>query len=262
MNMDKWIKVLFLYSVLSLVSQEVYALEDEIQVYDDTINAKGIWGVEMHTNTTLGGPPVTPNPGELANLHQLRNTYELSYGIDGHFEAGLYLPFVHEAQGPIEFAGPRVRMKWIGKAAPQGGSFYGFNVELSDVKYQFEAQQQAIELRPIMGLRNPDWLIAFNPVFDYTTRPGFRQQGPIFSPQLKVARTVAQGLQMGFEFYGDVGPVVQPYYLYQQGNTLFAAIDIDRGPWIVNAAVGRGFNSFADGWTIKTIIEIPHNWFQ
>ncbi|MBU6468582.1 MAG: hypothetical protein KGQ44_05490, partial [Betaproteobacteria bacterium] len=188
--------------------------------------------------------------------------YELSYGINENFEAGLYLPIVHEAQGPTEFAGPRIRLKWIGKKAPQGGSFYGFNIELSDVKSQFEAQQQAIELRPIMGFRNADWLVSFNPVLDYTTRPGYRQQGPQFSPQLKVARSVANGLQMGFEFYGDMGPVVQPYYLSQQGNSLYAAIDIDRGPWVVNAAVGRGFNSYAEGWTVKTIIEIPHDWFQ
>ncbi len=258
----RFITLLILCLICFFKTLEAYALEDEIQVYDDTINAKGVFGVEMHTNTTLGGAPTTPNPGELSNLHQLRNTYELSYGIDGHFEAGLYLPIVHEAQGPTEFAGPRIRMKWIGKAAPDGGSFYGFNVELSDVKYQFEAQQQAIEMRPIMGFRNADWLVAFNPVLDYTSRPGYRQDGPIFSPQLKVGRTVAKGIQAGFEFYGDMGPVVQPLYMYQQGNTLFAVVDFDRGPWVFNAGVGRGFNSYADGWTVKTIIEIPHDWLQ
>ena len=43
----------------------------------------------------------------------------------------------------------------------------------------------------------------------------------------------------------------------QQNNVLFAAVDINMKPWVVNFGVGRGLTQAADGWTIKAIIDIP-----
>ncbi|MBU6468857.1 MAG: hypothetical protein KGQ44_06900, partial [Betaproteobacteria bacterium] len=60
MNIKKNLRSLSFYFTLFLISQQALALQDEIQVYDDTINAPGIWGIEMHTNTTLSGTPINP----------------------------------------------------------------------------------------------------------------------------------------------------------------------------------------------------------
>ncbi|MDE1990702.1 MAG: hypothetical protein KGI82_09565 [Betaproteobacteria bacterium] len=233
-------------------------LQDEIQVYDDSINKPGQWGLELHLNSTPSGISTREYPGEIQNVHGVRGTPEISYGLTDTLEAGLYLPVVHDASGATEFAGPRVRMKWIPRQAPEtGGLFYGVNVELSAVKPRYEQYQNSMELRPIIGFRTPDWLFAANPSLDYPLRAGYRQGGPDFDPGVKVARTVTQGIAAGFEYYGDVGSINGPLPFAQQNHVLFLALDVDRKPWIFNVGIGRGLTSSSDRWTLKSIFEIP-----
>ncbi len=233
-------------------------LQDEIQVYDDSINKKGEWGLELHFNATPSGVATQEYPGEVINAHGLRGTPEISYGLTDTLEAGLYLPVVHGADGATEFAGPRVRLKWIPQQAPAtGGMFYGFNVEVSAVKPQYEEAQNQVELRPILGYRTPEWLFVTNPDFDYPLRAGYRQGGPEFNPSFKVTRVVAEGLATGFEYYSDLGRLYNTLPLDQQGHTLFLVLDVDRKPWVFNVGIGRGLTQGTDRWTIKTIFEIP-----
>ena len=233
-------------------------LQDEIQVYDDSINKPGQWGLELHFNSTPSGVSAQEYPGEIQNVHGYRGTPEISYGLTETLEAGLYLPVVHDAQGTTAFAGPRVRLKWIPQQAPEtGGYFYGLNVEVSAVKPQFEQYQNTIELRPILGIRTPDWLFVTNPALDYPLRAGYRQGGPEFSPSFKVSRNVAQGLAAGFEYYADLGSVNNTLPFADQGHTLFLAVDVDRKPWVFNLGIGRGLTPASDRWTIKSIFEVP-----
>lgn len=75
------------------------ALLDEIQVYDDAMNAPGAFGVELHLNMTPSGVGDTAYPGEITSVHGYRSTLELSYATGQHFEWGLYFPFEHT--GPL-----------------------------------------------------------------------------------------------------------------------------------------------------------------
>ncbi len=233
-------------------------LQDEIQVYDDSINKPGQWGLELHFNSTPSGMSAQEYPGEIQNVHGYRGTPEISYGLTETLEAGLYLPVVHDAQGTTAFAGPRVRLKWIPQQAPEtGGYFYGLNVEVSAVKPQYEQYQNAIELRPILGFRTPDWLFVTNPALDYPLRAGYRQGGPEFDPSFKASRNVAEGLATGFEYYSDLGSVNNFLPFANQMHVLFWAMDVDRKPWVFNFGVGRGLTPGSDRWTIKSIFEIP-----
>ncbi len=235
-------------------------LQDEIQVYDDSINKKGEWGLELHFNATPAGQPVATYSGEVQNVHGYRGTPEISYGLTDTLEAGLYLPVVHAADGSTEFAGPKVRLKWIPQQAPaSGGLFYGFNVEVSAIKAQYELPQNQVELRPILGYRTPEWLFVTNPDLDYPLRAGFRQGGPEFDPSFKVTRVVAKGLAAGLEYYSDLGKLYNVSPLPQQEHTLFLVLDMDRKPWVFNLGIGRGLTQSSDRWTIKSIFEIPFN---
>jgi hypothetical protein len=233
-------------------------LQDEIQVYDDTINDPGQWGLQMHLNSTPSGPQYIPPNDGMVDTHGYRSTAEISYGLTPTLEAGLYLPVVHGYYDGTQFAGPRVRMKWIPQKAPDtGGVFYGLNVEISDIKPIYEPTQQMMELRSIIGYRDSDWLYDINPTLDYNLRPGYRQGGPVFSPQIKVGRNVMPGLMAGFEYYSVLSTLTTMFPYSQQNNVLFAAVDINMKPWVVNFGVGRGLTQAADGWTIKAIIDIP-----
>ncbi len=233
------------------------SLQDEIQVYDDSINAPGAWGLELHVNTTPSGLSRPSYPGEVTNVHGVRSTPEISYGLTSSLEAGLYLPVVHQSDNATEFAGPRARLKWIPQTAPNGGVFYGLNVEVSAVKPQYEIYQNMVEFRPIIGLRTEQWLLVGNPVFDFPLRSGYHRLEPNFDPAFKIGRTVQEGISMGVEYYSELGHLNQVYPLALQSNVLFLAMDVDRKPWVFNLGIGRGMTQGADRWTLKSIFEIP-----
>src|SRR5260221_14022566 len=75
------------------------ALYDEIQVYDDDINAPGEFGLELHTNASPSARGVPDYPGEGVPAHHFRFTPEFSYGITRTWEAGLYLPSSFDSSG-------------------------------------------------------------------------------------------------------------------------------------------------------------------
>lgn len=235
------------------------ALPDEIQVYDDSINKPGERGLELHLNTTPGGRTAPDYAGEIPPAHALRVTPEFSWGLTETLEAGLYLPALMDRDNRFYVAGAKLRMKWIPRRAPEaGGFFWGANLELSHVGQRFEASRNAIELRPIFGYRDAAWLVATNPVLGYDLSPGYRRGGFDFSPSLKVARTVTQGIALGIETYSELGKLADFSPRSEQQHTLYAAIDVDRAPWVFNFGVGRGLNPATDRWTLKAIFEIPY----
>ncbi len=234
-------------------------LPDEFQVYDDSINAAGQFGLELHLNTTPDGRSVPAYPGEIPPDHGIRNTFELSYGLSDTLEAGLYLPFVRDEAGTTYFARPRARLKWIPlkPEAGQAGMFAGLNVEVSAVNTRLEQGRPAIELRPIIGYRDSQWLFVVNPVIDLTIRPRYGSSEPDFNPGVKIARTVVPDWAVGLEYYDDFGPVNHFDSANRQSEQLFAAVDYTGKGLPFNVGIGRGLNAASDKWTIKAIFEIP-----
>jgi hypothetical protein len=237
------------------------AMIDEIQVYTDDINKPGEFGLELHVNTTVKGRSTPDFPGEITPEHGLRFTPEFSYGLTKDLEAGLYLPYARDAEGTTHFAGPKLRLKWLPLRPEEGGPgwFIGANVEYAWVAPDFEQSNRAIELRPIVGYRGSEWLLAANPILNWALAGPDHDGKPDFSPSVKVARTVAPGLALGMEYYADLGKVNNPLPRQEQSHTLYLAIDYERKPWAFNVGIGRGLNGATDGWTLKTIIEIPFN---
>lgn len=235
-------------------------LQDEIQVYDDSINAPGEYGLELHVNTTPSGRGLSNYAGEVAPLHGLRFTPEFSYGLSRDIELGLYLPMVKDANDHYDLAGVKLRLKWLPLQAPNGrGWFGGVNLELSRLAKRYSESRSSVEARFIMGYRNPDWLLAFNPILGFDLSDGLGGDRPDFSAGFKVARKVNAGLAAGFEYYSSTGKLGQALPWDQQDNRLYLALDVDMKPWVFNVGIGRGLTAAADGWTLKTIFEIPFN---
>jgi hypothetical protein len=252
------VSCLFLCGIFAIAPAAHAALTDEIQVYDDSINKPGERGLELHLNTTPSGRAAPDYAGEIPPAHGLRVTPEFSWGLTETLEAGLYLPALMDRDNRFYVAGAKLRLKWIPKRAPEAGFFWGGNVELSHVGQRFEASRNGVELRPIFGYRNPDWLFVTNPVLGYDLSPGYRKGGLDFSPAFKVSRTVAQGLAVGIETYSELGKLADMSPRSEQQHTLYATIDVDRAPWVFNFGVGRGLNPATDRWTVKAIFEIPY----
>lgn len=233
-------------------------LQDEIQVYDDSINAPGERGLELHVNTTPKGRRTPGYPGEVPPARALRVTPEFSLGLTRSFEAGLYLPTIWAPGRGYEAAGLKLRAKWLPLQATDGtGVFAGVNVELSRLAQRYSESRTSAEARFIAGWRDADWLLAVNPTFGFDLSPGFRGQRPGFDLGMKVSRRVGEGLAAGVETYSGLGPAGRTLPWREQDQRVFLAFDVDRAPWVFNLGVGYGLTPAADRWTLKAIFEVP-----
>jgi hypothetical protein len=227
------------------------ASPSEIQVYTDDIEEPGELGMELHINTTPKGRSTPDYPGELASHHGLRVTPEISWGLAPNWDAGIYLPFVRSAEGTHYFAGPHLRLKWLPLRPAEGaaGPFAGINVEVAFVERRFEEARRTAEFRPIIGYRNADWLLSFNPIIE-TDLAGEQKGVLTFAPAFKVARTVSNRTALGVEYYSDLGRLSHFLPRSEQEHTLFLVLDTPR----INFGIGRGLNAATDRWTVKGII--------
>jgi hypothetical protein len=253
------VRVLFAAAAGCAVLPVSAVMLDEIQVYDDAINKPREFGLELHINTTPTGRSARDFPNEITPRHGLRFTPEFSYGLTRDFEAGLYLPYARDAEGTTHFAGPKLRLKWLPLQPQEGGQgwYMGANFEYSWIAPEFEQSNRFIELRPIVGYRGRDWLLAANPILGWALAGPDNDGKPDFSPSVKVARNVASGVALGVEYYAELGKVNNILPRLEQSHTLYFALDFDRKPWVFNFGIGRGLNGATDRWTLKTIIEIP-----
>lgn len=233
------------------------ALIDEIQVYDDDINAPRVFGLELHLNGTPDGRSVPDYPGEVVPNHGIRLTPEFSYGLAHAWEAGFYAPTSFDSAGNWSSAGWKVRLKWLPlHHGGEPGWFAGANGELSRLPYKYSQSSEAFELRNIMGYRAPDWLVSVNPVFGWDLSPGYRG-APDFSLGVKATHNVAEKTAMGLEYYSEMGKASHILPLGRQANSLFAVIDTEVKGFGLNFGVGRGLTGSADKWTVKAIFAIP-----
>lgn len=257
--MKKHLLALPLLAAQALTNAPAFAaLSDEIQVYDDSINKPGEWGLEVHMNRTPSGRRTPDYPREITPNRGLRVTPEISYGLTPTVDVGLYIPLLFEAIGQSYYAGPKFRAKWMPiQPGEDGGYFAGINWELATVKKSFEEARNGMEFRPILGYRDHDWLLVANPVTSYDITKGYRQGGMNFSPAVKVSRTVAEGIAGGFEYYAELGKLAHFSPRAEQAHTLYLAMDVDRGPIGINFGIGRGLNAATDKWTVKAILDIP-----
>jgi hypothetical protein len=232
-------------------------LQDEVQVYDDSINEPHEFGLELHVNTTPRGRGFSTYPGEVPPLHALRITPEFSYGLTRTLEAGLYLPTALRPDGHYDVAGGKVRLKWLPLQPDQGtGAFAGVNFELSRLAYRYSESRNTLETRFIAGWRAPLWMVAVNPVLGFNLSPGSRGR-PDFDVGVKASHHVAEGLGAGVEYYTSRGQLGRTVSWREQDNRVFLALDVDRKPWVFNVGIGYGLTPAADRWTLKAIFELP-----
>lgn len=233
-------------------------LPDEIQVYTGDINAPGQFGLELHLNTTPSGIGEPSYPNEVTTPHGWRATAEFSYGLTPSVELGLYVPTTLTRENTYYVTGPKLRVKWMPvRPVDDVGQFAGINVELAHVAGRFEQSQNAVELRPIYGYQNAQWLWAVNPVLDWNLSGPGSSGVPEAAPSFKIARTVMTGIRAGVEYYAGLGPINHIAPLHEQQHTVFLAFDVDLKPFVFNFGIGRGLTRATDRWTLKWIFEIP-----
>jgi hypothetical protein len=113
-----------------------------------------------------------------------------------------------------------------------------------------------VELRPIIGWRNDNWLLSFNPIIGVAVS-GDVSREPSLAPAIKVARKVGEGVHLGFEHYADLGGIHHIPAFNQQDHTFYGVVDIETKNFDVNFGIGRGVTSASEKWVAKLIVGIP-----
>jgi hypothetical protein len=233
------------------------SLQDEIQVYDDEINAKGESSLELHVNSTPRGIKTPGYPGEVMNNNGVRVTPELAYGLGHDLEAGLYISYVNY-DNKFQYAATKLRMKWLPMREEIGDSFFaGANLELSNIQPQFDESRYNAEMRFIVGKHIDEWLISFNPIVDMPLSQPYVHQAPSFSTATRISREVVPDLALGVEYYSGLNQINQPINYQNTQQMGFLMMYFDGKPISFQAGVGKGFSNSTDSLTLKAIFSIP-----
>jgi hypothetical protein len=236
-------------ALLVALEQPAQAI-DEIQVYNAAIAAVGQFTIQQHLNYIPLGLNEPPFPGGLVSNHSLNGTPEFAYGVTDWWELGLYLPFSVENQQFLSDSF-KVRTLFVSPHADERNFFYGINLEFSNPTPKFAQTRFALEIRPIIGVRNSDWEFIINPIVD----AGFGKLGELdFAPAARLARKLAPDTYLGLEYYSDLGEIGFFPKLADQQHTLFLVTDFKAGVFDVDFGVGYGLTPSSDRWVVKTII--------
>lgn len=232
------------------------AAEDEIQVYTEEMDDPGKLGLELHLNFVPKGRQEASYPGEMASQNRLQVTPEFSYGLTRWLEAGLYLPLALSADGGLYGNGARLRLKFIAPRDEGAHFFWGVNGEYGYSAKRITQNSLGLEIRPMIGYRDEQWLFSFNPILN-TDLSGPGERKTQFEPALKVTHRLAGETHAGFEYYGEYGPVEHLLPAAQRTHYLYGVIDSEMKGFDLNFGIGRGLKNAEDQWIIKAIIAFP-----
>jgi hypothetical protein len=224
----------------------------EIQVYDGSANAPGEFGLELHLNHWITGHRTTAPP-ELPLHRQTHATLEPSLGLFPFWEIGAYLQSALRADGTPDYAGAKLRSKFVLPRPKDDPWRFGLNIEVSLLPERYDADRWGSELRPIVAYDDQRWLFALNPI---VSQPFGKSagDGPSFEPSFKAARSLG-AFALGFEYYSDLGPIASPLPLREQEHYLYGAFDLLSVEKLeLNAALGAGLTPESAGLTAKVIV--------
>jgi hypothetical protein len=224
---------------------------DEIQVYNAEIAEVGQWTIQQHLNYTLQGRREPDFPGGLIANRSLQGTPELAYGITDWWELGFYAPFAVDSEGRFLSNAGKIRNLFVVPDAAKRDFFYGVNFELSYETPPFAQTRYALEIRPIIGVRNKDWEFIVNPIVDLS----FGAAGEAdFAPCLRLARNLGEDRFIGVEYYADFGQIGDFLPLQEQSHQVFGVLDFKIEKFDIELGVGYGLTSGSDRLVAKAII--------
>jgi hypothetical protein len=224
---------------------------DEIQVYNAEIAEVGQFTVQQHLNYAINGRKEADFPGGLVPNHALNGTPEFAWGITDWFELGLYVPWAVDNEGRFLSNAVKLRTLFVTPHADKKNFFYGLNFEYDYTTPPFSQTRWAMEIRPIIGWRNPQWEFIVNPIFDI----GFGQYGDVdFVPATRLGRKFGEDLTFALEYYADLGRPGAFPNPEQQAHQLFAVVDFKVGVVDVDFGLGYGLTSGSDRFVAKTIL--------
>jgi hypothetical protein len=234
-----------------------YTLTDEIRVYNDDIVDRGEFELESHVSTVPRKRGVAAST-EDGTLRGMILTPELSYGLGEGWEveAGLFVPVLRSDDGARWQVSPHARAKWIPIRPPAGGGgFAGLILEWGLSPRTPSQSKSEVDLRPVLGWRDGQWLVATNLIVTLTT-DGDGSRRPSLGSAGKIVRRLDEQFGVGIEYHGDWGRWRRHELEVPRTQVMYLTLDLER-PWNLHLGIGRGLDAASGGWAIKGSLQLP-----
>jgi len=228
----------------------------EIQVYGSELVKPHSTMVELHSNYTAQGFTQADSYGVLPDQGVFHETLEITHGWNEWLETGFYFFNTIGSAGRSGYVGSHIRPR-ITFPERLGIPFgLSFSAEVGFQKARYNSDLWTLELRPIFDkVFFKNLYISLNPVFDKSFKGSTQKQGLVFSPNVKLGYDFTKALNLGFEYYGNLGPLNGIYPPDQQNHQIFFVTDLNLSPrWEFNAGIGLGLTPNTEGLVFKTII--------
>jgi len=228
------------------------AQTDEIQVYDASHAAPGVFNLTWHNNFTPFGDDRPAFPGAVVADKSFNGVTEWAYGVTPWFEQGLYLPLysVDKNLG-VTIDGFKIRELFTVPNAAARRFVYGVNFEFSVNSTHWDSAHVTSEVRPIVGWHLRSWDLIVNPILD-TAYDGVKNLD--FAPATRVAYNLSTTWAIACEEYADYGPLRQFYAPDRQIHQLYAVVDRGSKVLDVEFGVGLGLTDASDRLTLKLLV--------
>jgi len=226
----------------------------EIQVYPYETVERGHTMVELHSNFTFQGSKSTDD-GTLPTNHQLHETIEITHGWNSWFETGFYFFNTLGNDHRSTYVGSHIRPRVMAPASWNWPVGVSLSMEAGYQKREYSQDDWTLEIRPIVDKQLGRLYLSFNPTFDKSFHGAGKNEGYVFSPNLKAAYNISKVIAGGLEYYGSLGPVNHFVTYQDQQHQLFAAVDLDWSPdWGLNFGYGWGLTRSTDNAIFKVIL--------
>lgn len=244
------IAFLCLLSFCRVQAQENY----EIQVYGSETVEKGRTMVELHSNYTFDGSK-TVIAGVLPSNHVFHETIEITHGWNSWFETGFYIFNEIGSGGRSAYVGSHIRprvaipLSWKWPVGLSLSTEFGFQ------KSAYSESTSGIEIRPVIDKTWNRFYLSFNPTVEKSFAGVDKNDGLVFSPNLKGSYDFTKVFTLGLEYYGSTGKLFNSLPASQQEHQLYIATDLNFSPdWEFNAGYGFGLTSGTDISIFKVIL--------
>lgn len=236
-----------------LLTAFAFAQTDEIQVYDGSIAAPGVFNLTLHNNFTPSGQKAPAFPGSLIPDKSFNGVAEWAYGVTDWFEAGLYLPLysISKDRGAT-INGGKLRLLFTAPHADDRTFFYAVNFEFSYNSRHWDPRTYTSEIRPIAGVHLHRWDVIVNPILDNSFAGGFKTLD--FAPASRVAYHLRKKWAVAVEEYADLGPLNAILPANEQQHQVWAVFDHNAKWADIEAGVGFGLTPASDKVTLKLML--------
>jgi hypothetical protein len=190
-------------------------------------------------------------PPELPALHRTTFTLEPSYGVFDFWELGAYFQTALRADGEFDYAGVKLRSKFVTPPTWSHHLRLGLNFEFSVLPRTYDRDRYGGEVRPIAAWEDEHWLFAVNPILDFSFAGSDSRQGPELEPCF-MARRKLGAIAIGLEYYARLGPISQLRSWSDEEKYLYETIDLISLPRVeMNFGLGEGLSAGSDAWVAK-----------